>query len=50
MGFPNERARGSLRFSLSRFTTPAEIDQALEIIPRVVEKLRSMNQGVVVAA
>jgi cysteine desulfurase len=50
MGFSNERARGSLRFSLSRFTTPAEIDQALEIIPRAIEKLRSMNQGVVVAA
>jgi cysteine desulfurase len=50
MGFSNERARGSLRLSLSRFTTPAEIDQALEIIPRAIEKLRSMNQGVVVAA
>jgi cysteine desulfurase len=50
MGFANERARGSLRFSLSRFTTSAEIDQALEIISRAVEKLRSMNQSVVVAA
>jgi cysteine desulfurase len=48
MGFSNDRARGSLRFSLSRFTTSAEIDQALEIIPRAIEKLRSMNQGVLV--
>jgi cysteine desulfurase len=49
MGFSNDRARGSLRFSLSRFTTSAEIDQALQIIPRAIEKLRSMNQGVVAA-
>jgi cysteine desulfurase len=48
MGFSNERARGSLRFSLSRFTTPTEIDQASEIIPRAIEKLRSMSQGVLV--
>ena len=35
MGFSDERARASLRFSLSRFNTRAEIDQALEILPKL---------------
>ncbi|PYL07359.1 MAG: cysteine desulfurase NifS [Verrucomicrobia bacterium] len=38
---PNgDGARRSLRFSFSRFTTEAEIDCAIEIIPKVIEKLR----------
>jgi len=41
MGIPRDEARASLRFSLGRTTTEAEIDQALEIIPRVIAKLRS---------
>jgi len=40
MGFSTERARSSLRFSLSRFTTPGEIAAALEILPGVIAKLR----------
>ena len=36
-------ARASLRFSLGRFTTEEEINRALEIIPRVVRKLRKMG-------
>ncbi|MFZ4116265.1 MAG: cysteine desulfurase family protein [Chthoniobacterales bacterium] len=35
-------ARSSLRFSLGRFTTQEEIDRVLEIIPRVVKKLRGL--------
>jgi cysteine desulfurase len=35
-----ESARQSLRFSFGRFNTDAEIDRAIEIIPKVVEKLR----------
>src|SRR5437016_1289078 len=35
-------AHGSIRFSLSRFTTDAEIDQALEVMPRVIERLRAV--------
>ncbi len=35
-------ALSSLRFSLGRFTTEEEIERALEIIPRVVKKLRSL--------
>jgi cysteine desulfurase len=50
MGFSNDRARGSLRFSLSRFNTEAEIDQALQIVPAAVEKLRALTGGGVLAA
>jgi cysteine desulfurase len=49
MGYSNERARGSLRFSFSRFNSESEIDQALQIIPYAVEKLRGMNRGVLAA-
>ena len=41
MGFGVDRARGSLRFSMSRLTTDEEIDRALEIIPRALERLRA---------
>ena len=38
---PNgDGARRSLRFSFSRFNTEAEIDRAVEIVPKVIEKLR----------
>jgi cysteine desulfurase len=38
---PNsDGARRSLRFSFSRFNTDAEIDRAIEIVPKVIEKLR----------
>ena len=49
MGFSSERARGSLRFSFSRFNTEAEVDDALQIIPNAVEKLRSMSRGFLAA-
>ena len=49
MGFSSERARGSLRFSFSRFNTEAEVDHALQIIPDAVEKLRSMSRGFLAA-
>jgi len=41
MGVNRDEARASLRFSLGRTTTEAEIDRALEIIPRIVAKLRA---------
>ncbi len=41
MGSSREEARASLRFSLGRTTTEAEIDRALEIIPRIIAKLRA---------
>src|SRR5438445_224122 len=33
-------ARRSLRFSLGRFNTEAQIDRAIEVVPKVIEKLR----------
>src|SRR6266480_647259 len=33
-------ARRSLRFSLGRFTTDPQIDRAIEVVPKVIEKLR----------
>ncbi|MHC4415359.1 MAG: cysteine desulfurase family protein [Planctomycetota bacterium] len=46
MGVPPELAHGSVRFSLSRTTTDAEIDRALEIIVDVVARLRASLAGV----
>lgn len=43
MGIPPEKAHGSIRFSLGRHTTKAEIDQVLEILPRIIDKLRQMS-------
>ena len=40
MGFPDDRARASLRFSFSRFNTVAEVEKALEVLPKVIGKLR----------
>lgn len=40
MGIPLDRARSSLRFSVSRFTTIEEIDKAIDIIVKVVTRLR----------
>jgi len=40
-------AFGAIRFSLSRFTTDAEIDRCLNVLPTVIEKLRKvMPMGV----
>jgi cysteine desulfurase len=41
MGYPDDEARGSLRLSLGRTTTEAEIDEALDVVPRVVEASRA---------
>jgi cysteine desulfurase len=43
MGLSKHRARASLRFSLSRFTTEAEIDRALELVPAAVARLRELS-------
>lgn len=40
MGLPLKLARASIRFSLSRMTSQAEIEQAIPIIVRLVEHLR----------
>ncbi|MDP9147509.1 MAG: aminotransferase class V-fold PLP-dependent enzyme [Acidobacteriota bacterium] len=43
IGLPATEARSSLRFSLGRHTTRAEIDFALRIIPQTVEQLRALS-------
>jgi cysteine desulfurase len=35
-----DRARRSLRFSVGRFNTEAQINRAIEVVPRIIEKLR----------
>lgn len=40
MGVEHESAHGSLRFSLSRFTTEAEIDEGVRIVVESVRRLR----------
>jgi cysteine desulfurase len=35
-------ARRSLRFSFGRFNTEAQVDRAIEVVPKVIEKLRGM--------
>jgi cysteine desulfurase len=42
MGLPAHRAQDSLRFSLGAGTTGAEIDRVLEVLPRLVERLRGL--------
>ena len=41
LGYPEDEARGSLRLSLGRTTTDAEIDEAVEIVPRVIAASRA---------
>jgi cysteine desulfurase len=43
-------ARRSLRFSLGRFNTEAQIDHAIEVVPKVIEKLRQAGAPRTVAA
>jgi cysteine desulfurase len=45
-GLSRDDARASLRFSLGRPTTAAEIDRAIEIIPGVVERIRALSPRV----
>lgn len=43
IGLPHEIAHGSLRFTLGRFTKEEDIDYVLEVLPRIVSKLRAMS-------
>jgi cysteine desulfurase len=42
MGLRPERARASLRFSLTKLSTEQDVDEALEIIPAAVSRLREL--------
>jgi cysteine desulfurase len=43
MGLPYTTLHGSIRFSLSRYTTDAEVDLVLQVMPAIVERLRAMS-------
>jgi len=43
IGVSPELAHSSLRFSLGRSTTKADIEYVLEVLPAIVEKLRAMS-------
>ena len=43
MGLTHEVAHGSLRLTMSEFTTEQEVDYVLELLPEVVAKLRAMS-------
>jgi cysteine desulfurase len=45
MGLGAVRAQSSLRFSLGAGTTDQDVDQVLAVLPRLVEKLRSLTQA-----
>jgi cysteine desulfurase len=42
MGLSEARARASVRFSLSRLNTQAEVDEAVAIVPAAVARLREL--------
>jgi cysteine desulfurase len=43
MGISHEVAHGSVRMSIGRGTTEEDVDYVLGVMPRIVEKLRSMS-------
>lgn len=43
LGIPPEVAHGSLRFTLGRDTTEADIDRVLQVLPCIVAKLRELS-------
>ena len=43
MGLSHEQAHGSLRFTLGKWSTEEEINRVLEVLPRIVAKLRAMS-------
>jgi cysteine desulfurase len=45
LGLSDQQAEASIRFSLGRFTTPADIDQAIASFSRAVEFLQALSPG-----
>ena len=43
MGIPYTAAHGTIRFSLSRYTTEAEIDRVIEAVPPIIAQLRKLS-------
>ena len=44
MGLPPARTQSSIRFSLGTSNTDAEVDRVLQVLPRLVEKLRRLSR------
>jgi cysteine desulfurase len=49
MNLPSPRARNSLRFSLGRATTDAEIDFVIDILPGLAHRLRQIGRSALAA-
>jgi cysteine desulfurase len=45
MGFPVHRTQNSIRFSLGTANTATEIDHVVSVLPRIVDKLRSLTRA-----
>ena len=43
MGIPYTAAHGTIRFSLSRYNTEAEIDRVIEAVPAIIAQLRQLS-------
>lgn len=43
MGVPYTSAHGTIRFSLSRYTTDADVDYTITHVPQIIEKLRAIS-------
>lgn len=43
MGVPYTAAHGAIRFSLSRYNTDADVDRVLEVLPRIIRRLRELS-------
>ena len=43
MGIPPEVAQSAIRFSLGWYNTEEEIDYVVEVLPRIVQRLRDIS-------
>jgi cysteine desulfurase len=43
MGVPHTAIHGSIRFSLSRYNTEAEVDRVIEVMPGIIRNLRALS-------
>lgn len=46
LGYPDDEARGSLRITLGRTTTDDEVTRAAQVIPDVIERMRSATTAI----
>jgi len=44
MGLPAHRTQNSLRFSLGIYSTQEEVDRVIDVLPKLVEKLRGLTR------